>query len=254
MLKPINYTLQRVGLKQSNHCDLVVILPTYNERKNLSLVVDGINKALNEYVEYMIVVVDDNSPDGTGIVADRLSYSNENIVVVHRSAKLGLTSAVMAGMEFSDSPVVGVMDADLQHSPNLLKNMLDEIANGNDLVIASRYIRGGYIDGWNPIRMIVSKCAALITHVILPETKTVKDPLSGYFMFKRRIISEEHLSGKSWKILLEILSKGNPKQVVEVPFTFRPRVNGESKLKLKVYLDYLSLLFRLKRCKKAGVY
>jgi dolichol-phosphate mannosyltransferase len=235
-------------LKELEEIKLSVILPTYNERENLIVLVDELNYILEKNVEYEIIIVDDNSPDGTGHLADELSRKSENIRVLHRPKKLGLTSALIAGLKMSNGDLIAISDADLQHSPKMLVSLLNEIIHGADLVIASRYIDGGSVGTWSPWRRIVSMGATLLAHALLPITGKVKDPLSGYFIFKRQVVNGTELSGIGWKILLEILVKNNGTQnIIEVPYVFTPRRTGNSKLKLKDYLDYLSLIFKLKR-------
>ena len=121
----------------------------------------------------------------------------------------------------------------------------DRINQGADLIIASRYILGGNTNGWSLWREIVSKGATLLAHLVFPKIWSVKDPLSGYFLFKRSAIVKTQLTGLGWKILLELLVKGMFKKVVEVPYFFKPRLNGESKLKPKDYVDYLRLILSL---------
>jgi len=241
--------VEQVVLTESKGSKLSVIIPTYNERENLPLLVDELSSILSESMAHEIVVVDDNSPDGTGQVADDLGKKNCNVRVVHRPAKMGLASAVIDGLKGSHGDSVVVLDADLQHSPKLLETLFNEITNGADLAIASRYIDGGGINRCDPWRKIVSKGATFLTRTLLPHIRIIRDPLSGYFMFKRSIIVETQLSGMGWKILLEILVKGKCKRIVEVPYVLEPRLTGKSKLKLKDYVAFLTIIFKLKRSK-----
>ena len=229
---------------------LSIVLPTYNERENLPSITDEIASLLKRIVKYEIIIVDDNSPDGTGRIADELSKNNGNVKVVYRPGKMGLSSALIDGIKVANGDIVVVLDSDLQHPPKLLHTLLDEIANGGDLVIASRYVNGGCINRWTKWRKIVSKCATLFVHVSLPNIKGVKDPLSGYFVFRRSFVDGMRLRGMGCKLLLEILAKGKWKRIVEVPYMFESRQRGKSKLKFKDYADFVKLILYLARSKE----
>ena len=137
----------------------------------------------------------------------------------------------------------------MQHSPSIILNFLFEINRGADLVIASRYINEAKINGWSVIRKIISKGAVVFAHIFLPKTRRIKDPISGYFMLRKEILIKKRLSGISWKLLLEILINGGFKKVVEVPYVFRPRINGKSKLNFREFFDYLILIAILRKRK-----
>lgn len=160
---------------------------------------------------------------------------------------MGLSSAVIDGLKVAKGDIIVVLDADFQHPPGLLHTLLDEITNGSDLVIGSRYVSGGSINGWTIWRKMVSKGATFLAHISLPNTKKVKDPLSGYFIFKRSLVDGIRLSGMGCKPLLEIMTRSKCKRIVEVPYMFETRRRGKSKLKLKDYTDFVKLLFNLKR-------
>jgi dolichol-phosphate mannosyltransferase len=138
------------------------------------------------------------------------------------------------------------MDADLQHPPELLPLMLEKAYKGYDLIIASRYIKGGSIEYWSISRRIISFGAIFLAHLLFPKIKNIKDPISGFFMFKREIVKNIHLNPKGFKILLEILVKGNYQSVVEVPYLFRERRKGKSKLNSKEIINYAIHLLKLK--------
>ena len=232
-----------------------VVVPTYNEKENLLQFVDELKSTLGESIDYEIIVVDDNSPDGTGKVAEELSRKNHFIKVIHRPEKMGLASALIDGFKECGGDFVLVSDADLQHSPALIKTFLEEVNRGADLVIASRYIAGAETNGWSPLRKIVSKCATAFAHIFLPKTRRINDPISGYFMLRKEMLLRNRLTGISWKLLLEILVNGGFQKVVEVPYVFRPRINGKSKLKLREFFDYLILIALLReRIGKQNIY
>ena len=224
---------------------LSVILPTYNERENLPELVAQIRRLP---IEVECVIVDDNSPDGTGELADQLASKDPMIKVIHRSRKAGLASAVYAGLSKASAPYVAVMDADLQHPPHLLTQMLRALEDGYDVVVASRYVRGGGVVGWSPLRRIISRVATLLAHLTIPKSRAVKDPMSGYFALKREVLESVKIDPSiGYKLLLTILVKSRYSKIKEVPMVFRRRLRGESKLNQKEVLTYLKLLLNLLR-------
>ncbi len=225
---------------------LSIIVPTYNERNNLEELVERLRSALDG-VMYELVVVDDDSPDGTGELAEELAKKHGNIKVVHRPGKCGLASAVVDGLGVAEGDVVAVMDADLQHPPEVLPQMVREIVEGADLVVASRYVKGGSVEGWSRWRRLVSRVATLMARLSIPRARQVRDPLSGFFAFKRQVVEGLELNPKGFKILLEVIAKGSFKKIVETPYTFHVRRRGESKLKTSEYMNYLVHLNKLQR-------
>ena len=223
---------------------LSVIIPTYNEKENLPLLFSGICNAIGKY-DYEVVVVDDNSPDGTGELARRISKVRPQVKVLIRRKKKGLASAVLDGLKKAEGDFAAVMDADLQHPPELLPVMIEEAMKGGDLIIASRYVKGGGVEGWNILRRIESKAAIKIAHITVPVTRRVKDPISGYFLYHRQKVDEAELNPIGYKILLEILAKGHFNNIVEVPYTFKRRRKGRSKLNWRVQIDYIKQLLQI---------
>jgi dolichol-phosphate mannosyltransferase len=220
-----------------------IIIPTYNEKDNITPLVERIHQALSGY-DYEIVIVDDNSKDGTIEVASGLAPRYPVKVFVRREEK-GLATAVVHGLKHASGKIIGVMDADLQHPPEVLPDLLKAMESGADMVFASRYIKGGGCQGWSLSRRIISKVALKVSHLLLPSTRRVKDPLTGFFMFRRDNISAETLKPTGYKISLEILLAGNFKHVVEVPFIFKERSAGKSKLRPQQQIDYLKHIFSL---------
>ncbi|MGQ9588304.1 MAG: glycosyltransferase [Thermoplasmata archaeon] len=224
-----------------------MIVPTYNERDNLDELVRRINKACSEAkLETEIVIVDDNSPDGTGARAEELAKTHA-MKVVHRSGKFGLSSAVLEGVAASSGSVVVVMDADLSHPPEKIPEMVSKIgSNEAEVVFGSRYVKGGSVENWPIHRRIVSKGATLLARGL---TK-VKDPMSGFFAFRRDVIKGVSLNPVGYKIGLELLVKGEYSTVAEVPIAFANRRAGKSKLGASEYLkyiDHLTMLYEHKR-------
>jgi dolichol-phosphate mannosyltransferase len=218
-----------------------IIVPTYNERENLPLLVEKISKVLEENsIDGEIVVVDDNSPDGTGEIAEKLKKKYK-MQVLHRKGKLGLSSAVLDGIKIAKGDIIGVMDADLSHPPEEIPKFLKEIKEGADFVIGSRYKKGGKVEDWETKRKIISKVAKFLAKPLT----NITDPLSGFFFFRKKLIDGIELNPKGFKIGLEILVKAKPKKVVEIPYTFVGRKRGKSKLNLKEYSNYLHHLLLL---------
>ena len=195
-------------------------------------------------IDHQIVVVDDNSPDGTAAVVSKLASRYKNIILVKRSGKLGIATAIRDGMLASSSNYVVVMDSDLQHPPEVVPKILKELKKGNDIAIASRYIRGGKSE-FNILRKLVSKAATLLAHMNLQETEGVMDPMSGFFGFKRELIEPEAIKSDGYKVLLEILVASQTKNIVEVPYRFNKRATGKSKFGTKELIRYVKLLLNL---------
>jgi len=223
---------------------LSLIIPTYNERENLPILLMRIQKALLG-IDYEVIVVDDNSPDGTWQVAEDASGESSSVLLVRRPGKMGLASAFLDGLKSSRGELVGLMDADLQHPPELLPRLVEAIDGGADIAVASRIVKGGGVSSWPVWRRLVSWGARLLATLALPRTSGVKDTMSGFFVAKRGVISGMELSSRSFKVLLEILAKGKYENVVEVPYVFEPRQRGHSKLGFGEMWNYLRHLFRL---------
>ncbi len=221
--------------------EVSIIIPTYNESENIALLIHRIETMA---LDVQIVVVDDNSPDKTADVAERLGKKYGNITVVRRPAKNGIATAIRDGMLNSESKYVIVMDSDLQHPPEVIPKILKDLRRGRDIVIASRYVRGGQSDFSLP-RKAISRMATLIAHINLQETEGIKDPMSGYFGFRRDLIKPEQIVSNGYKILLEILVASGTKNVSEVPYRFNRRKNGKSKLGIGEFIKYIKLVLSL---------
>ena len=222
---------------------LSVIIPTYNEKDNINRLVERIGRSLSGR-KYEIVIVDDNSRDGTAETASALAARYPVRVIVRRDER-GLASAVVHGLNDTTSDIIAVMDADLQHPPEVLADLFEAIEAGADLAIGSRYIKGGGCEGWSLPRRVISKGAILLSHLLLPRTRGINDPMSGFFMLRRHVVTGTDLRPTGYKILLEIIMAGRHSRVVEVPFIFVARERGESKLSSKTQLDYLKHLYSL---------
>ena len=224
-----------------------LVIPTLNEAGNIQPLLYRIHAALEPLpITYDIVIVDDGSVDGTQEIAARFAEQDSRVKLLVRHNQKGLAGAVVHGWQHSDADWLGVMDADLQHPPEVLPALLSALEAGADIAIGSRYLRQTRVDGWNPFRQAVSR---LSTWVTLPFQRKVrvKDPMSGFFVLRRECIAGVNLQPQGFKILLEILVRGRIKSAVEVPFQFGLRHAGRSKADVSVALHYFSLLGKLSR-------
>jgi dolichol-phosphate mannosyltransferase len=250
---------RRQELLKPRALPLSIILPTYNESENIAGVMDSIVEALPDGINAEIIVVDDNSPDGTADIAQehaaKLESSNGDdnnagagkrikVQVIRRPGKLGLSSAILAGAQQAQGEAIVVMDSDMSHPPQTIPHMLDELERF-DIVVASRYVEGGAVAGWPFKRKIVSKGATKIARYSLGIN--IKDPMSGFFAFKRHVIQGIKFDAIGYKMLLEMLVKAKGARVKEIPYTFINRRLGSSKLDSKVMVDYAKAVWRLYR-------
>jgi dolichol-phosphate mannosyltransferase len=197
--------------------------------------------------KYEIIVVDDNSPDGTWEVAQALTADFPSLRVMRRENERGLSTAVIRGWQAAQGDVLGVIDADLQHPPEVTLDLCKYMDRGADISVATRYLEGGGVSDWSIFRRLISRGAQIIGLVILPGVVgRVSDPMSGYFMVRRNAIQGIDLNPLGYKILIEVLGRGRCHWIGEVPYVFRERDQGESKVTRKVYLDYLRHLLRLR--------
>ena len=246
---PSPLSLLVVPLDADPRTDLSIVLPTFNEAKNIVAVLELLMARLDSVanLHYEIIVVDDDSPDRTWEKAEQVAEIFPQIVVVRRQTERGLSTAVIRGWQVARGRVLGVMDADLQHPPEVTEKLWSEIARGADLAIASRHVEGGGVSDWSLTRRIISRCAQLIGLAILPEvTARVSDPMSGYFMISRQAIAGRQLNPLGYKILIEVLGRGKVRWISEVPYVFRERVEGASKVTNRIYLEYFQHLLRIR--------
>jgi dolichol-phosphate mannosyltransferase len=223
--------------------ELSIIVPTFNESQNVPLLAEAVGKALPG-VRWEMIYVDDNSPDGTSETVRQMALIDPRIRVIHRHNRRGLATACIEGILSSAAPYAAVIDADLQHDEKILGAMLERIRQDDvDLVVGSRYVEGGGVGDWDSKRVMVSKVA---TRMATRLTRTpISDPMSGFFMVRRDAFlrSLPNLSSIGFKILLDIAASApQPLRVAEVPYTFRSRQHGESKLDSLVLWEYLQLI------------
>jgi dolichol-phosphate mannosyltransferase len=223
--------------------DLCIVIPTLNERENIGLLLEKLRITLHD-IRYEVIVVDDDSPDGTAAVVKRLSRTQDNLHVLHRIGRRGLSSACIEGMLATSAPYIAVMDADLQHDETVLPEMLRKISFEDlDLVVGSRNIGGGSMGDFSDWRIKLSRLGRRLSGV--ERHAQLTDPMSGFFIVRRSFFERvaHRLTAIGFKILLDIvLSADGQVRVGEVPYHFRLRQHGQSKLDLIVGLEYLELI------------
>lgn len=222
---------------------LSIIIPTYNEKGNMPLIIPRIAEVLGKVnIPHEIVVMDDDSPDGTASAVEELSHEFPQARCVVRKTDRGLSPSVIQGFREARGDIYLVMDADLSHPVEVLPLMYRSLVeDGSDVVVGSRHAREGGIQNWPLTRRIISWGAALMARPLT----SCSDPMSGFFALKPGVIEGAPLKAKGYKILLEVLVKGRYEKISEVPITFKNREIGESKLGSKVIINYLQHLLTL---------
>ncbi|HEY1978227.1 MAG TPA: polyprenol monophosphomannose synthase [Candidatus Baltobacteraceae bacterium] len=221
-----------------------IVIPTYNEAggiEQLLRALDGVFKANG--LDGEIIVVDDNSPDGTGAIVDRLA-AELPVRCLHRPGKMGLSSGVIDGWKTArpESQALGAMDADFSHDINVFPAMVEALESGKyGLAVGSRYVPGGGIANWPTRRIVTSRVACMLARPLT----NVKDVTSGYFLVKREALDGVELDPIGFKIGLEVIAKGHYGKAVEIPYVFKDRTVGESKLNQKEIINYLKQLRKL---------
>ncbi|TMB14100.1 MAG: glycosyltransferase [Deltaproteobacteria bacterium] len=228
---------------------LSLVIPTYNESRNLAELVGRLSAVLDACLSgaYELLVVDDDSPDDTWALALQLADRFPALRVMRRRGEKGLSTAVIRGWQAARGEVLAVIDADLQHPPEVVERLWREIVTGADLAVASRHTGGGGVSDWSSLRRALSRGAQLLGLCVLPGVVgRVSDPMSGYFMVRRSAIAGAALSPLGYKILIEVIGRGRIGRIAEVGYVFRERIAGESKVTSRVYLEYVRHLVRLR--------
>jgi dolichol-phosphate mannosyltransferase len=223
--------------------DLAVVLPTYNERANVSVLVERLRTVL-EGISWEAIFVDDDSPDGTADEIRRIGATDQSIRLIHRIGRRGLASASVEGMLSTCANVIAVMDADLQHDESILPTMFECIRGSNiELVVATRNAQGGSKGDFEKNRVLLSDVGARLSALVCKTN--LSDPMSGFFMLRRSLLLEvvRSLSTTGFKILVDVVASADRElRVVEVPYEFRKRERGESKLDVSIALEYIYLV------------
>ncbi|MGA7955044.1 MAG: glycosyltransferase family 2 protein [Gloeobacterales cyanobacterium] len=225
-----------------------IVLPTYNEAENIKNVVRNLDTLLkNSAYLYELILVDDDSPDGTWKIAQKLASEDfPNLRVIRRLGERGLATAVLHGWSVAKGDFLAVIDADGQHPPQTLLELIDCLAQGADIAVASRHAEGGGVSDWSFLRRFLSRGAQIIALFLVPSVaRQVSDPMSGFFALRRAVIQGRELDPIGYKILLEVLGRGNYTNIREVSYVFLERVGGKSKVTRTQYWEYLQHLVRL---------
>jgi dolichol-phosphate mannosyltransferase len=221
----------------SERYDLSVIIPTFNEEENIAAIIGAVNDVCSKSgIRAEILVVDDNSNDRTIPIVQEITRRCENVRLIVRMNDHGLSQSVVDGFRAARSDILLVIDADFSHPPELIPRFYEAIREGADIAIGSRYTKGGDIEEWPLKRRIISLGATAFGRILFPE---ITDPVSGFFAVRREVVDGAPLAPRGYKILMEVLGKGRWRSFVEIPFVFRDRAEGESKLRLETMLDYL---------------
>ena len=223
--------------------ELSVVVPTFNEARNIPILVERIDQSLAG-IEWELIVVDDNSPDGTAAIARELARRDRRVRVLHRVGRRGLASACIEGMLATSGPCLAVIDGDLQHDETLMPEMLGVLRAGTaDCVVGSRYQAEGGVAGWDERRVSMSRFATQLAKLLT--RVELSDPMSGFFMIRRDAVAPlvPKLSGVGFKILLDImLTAHRTLRVAELPYHFRPRERDESKFDTRAAYDFAYLI------------
>lgn len=223
--------------------DVSLVIPTYNEKANIAPLVDAVRSALGD-IPWEIIIVDDDSPDQTFAEVSRLAREEPRLRCLRRVGRRGLSSAVIEGALVANGSAIAVMDADFQHDERILKQMYEKLTStGADIVVATRYAEGGGIGEWDATRAKMSDFATRMAGMLVGNQTS--DPMSGFFMVRREIFASViyDLSQQGYKILLDIISSSHtPLKIEEVPYVFRTRQEGESKISVMVLAQFLFLI------------
>ncbi len=226
-----------------------LVVPTRNERHNLVELIAQLKPAIASEVgdSYEIIVVDDNSPDGTWQVAADIAREDSHVIALRRTEERGLATAVVRGWQAARGSLLGVIDADLQHPPAVVAQLIAAMRNGADLAAASRDADGGGTSDWSFFRLLISRGSRALGKMLLPGVLgLVSDPMSGFFLVRRTAIQNVVLAPCGYKILVELLVRSHFKNIVEVGYVFRSRQRDESKASVMVLVDYVQHLLRLR--------
>jgi len=228
--------------------EVSLVVPTYNEADNIGDLLRGLHAALTATgVGFELIVVDDDSPDETWRVAAVLTTEIPELTVIRRQEATGLATAVIGGWSYAHGRLLGAIDGDGQHPPNVIVDLLASLGEGADVAVASRHLPEGGMVGWSVARRLLSRGAQTLGQLLLPGTVgRVTDPMSGYFLLRRDIVAGTEMDPVGYKILLEVLARGDVSRVAERPYVFLERERGESKVSTGHYVGYLRHLMRLR--------
>lgn len=220
---------------------LSLVIPTYNERGNIAQLIRELCGHLDRDLpqSYELIVVDDDSPDRTWELAEDASKEFTQVRVLRRTMERGLSGAVADGWKIARGQLWGVIDADLQHPPSLVRPLLATLQAGADLAIATRHLPGGGVSDWKWSRRALSRGAQALAFLLVPRARLVTDPMSGFFLVRAAALDLARIHPLGYKILLDVLATGHFHKIQEVPYVFREREIGGSKVTLRQYGEFL---------------
>ena len=230
-----------------------LIIPTFNESGNIEPLIAELCAILDRAWtgRYELIVVDDDSPDGTWERAEKLSVSLPQVRVLRRRSVRGLSSAVVAGWKIARGEIWGVIDADLQHPPQVIAPLLAAIQAGADLAIGTRHLPGGGVSDWKWSRRALSRGAQAFAFLLVPRARRVSDPMSGLFLVRSFALELTRINPLGYKILLDVLTTGRFREIKEIPYIFRERAIGGSKVTLRQYGEFLVQIFGLRFARRS---
>lgn len=225
---------------------LALIIPTLREAANIRGVLEHTRSVLDPLgIRYELIVVDDDSDDGTGEIVSAIALEDPRVRLIVRKGAKGVAGATLLGWQNTDATILGEMDADLQHPPELLPALISAILEGHDAAIGSRYAEGGSLGDWNPARKLLSAAALWVALPVQRKKIRAKDPTSGFFLVRRECVDQIEFQRTGFKLLLDVLVRGRVGSIKEVPFEFRSRDRGASKATFQVACEYAGLLAKL---------
>jgi dolichol-phosphate mannosyltransferase len=237
------------SLAAQDPVEFSLVVPTRNESHNLVELIGRLKPAIASEVgdSYEIIVVDDNSPDRTWQVAAAMAATDDHVVALCRRNERGLATAVVRGWQAARGKLLGVIDADLQHPPEVTAQLIAAMRDGADLAVASRAAEGGGTSDWNLLRLLISRGSQVLGKLLLPGVLgLVSDPMTGFFVIRRTAVQNLPLAPCGYKILVEVLVRSRIQSIVEVGYVFRSRQRDQSKASLLVFANYVRHLFRLR--------
>ncbi len=235
---------------------LTIVIPTYNEAENIKILVERLVDVLetNGINDFEVLVVDDNSPDETCSIVKQISRKDQRIKCILRVDEKGLASAVVEGFRHAKGSYIVVMDADLQHPPEIVPKLVRFLEEkGADVAVASRYVKGGGVAGWSRIRLLMSRLGTIGVKLLVDETCKTTDPLAGFFAVRKDKLNIDKIRPRGFKILIEILVRHPNLRVIDVPYLFQRRYAGHSKLGADVILDFLKQAWRFYSSFRANI-
>jgi dolichol-phosphate mannosyltransferase len=233
---------------------IALVIPTVREAESLGVLLEEVRALFrNLDVPYEILVVDDDSRDGTEELVSAIAAQDARVRLLVRRGECGLAGAILHGWQHTDASLLGVMDADMQHPPLVLRDLLAAMHAGCDLALGSRYAGSARSQPWNPLRRFISAVSIWLALPLQRAGSRVRDPMSGYFIVRRRCVENILFRPTGFKLLLEILTRGRVHSVTEVPFTFGRRTAGRSKAGVAVAWQYVQLIARLYVMRLKGI-